>query len=124
MVMKWLAIIALSILVNTVGLLVAAGILIPDFHIPGFTLAGGVKAAILAGLVLTLLNMTVKPILRLFFGPIIILTLGLGLILVNAIILYILDFLSDNLTIDNIPALIWGAVIIGFLNFIVHLAEK
>ena len=57
-------------------------------------------------------------------SAIIVLTLGLGLVLVNAIILYLLDFLSENLMIETIPALLWGAVIIGFLNFIVHAAEK
>ncbi|OGZ52782.1 MAG: hypothetical protein A3B25_02910 [Candidatus Ryanbacteria bacterium RIFCSPLOWO2_01_FULL_48_26] len=116
--MKWIAVIAISILVNTIGLLAAAN------FIPGFTLSGDLATTIVVALVLTLLNMTLKPILRLFLGPIIILTLGLGLIFVNALILFILDILSKNLMIEGIPALLWGAVIIGALNFIAHLAEK
>ncbi len=116
--MKWIAIIAISILVNAVGLLVAAN------YVPGFTLVGGLTETVLLALVLTLLNMTLKPILRLFLGPIIILTLGLGLILVNALILRILDILSKNLMIEGILALLWGAVIIGILNFIAHVAKK
>ena len=116
--MKWIAVIAISILVNTIGLLAAAN------FIPGFTLSGDLATTIVVALVLTLLNMTLKPILRLFLGPIIILTLGLGLIFVNALILFILDILSKNLMIEGIPALLWGAVIIGALNFIAHLDRK
>ncbi len=116
--MKWVAIIVLSILVNTVGLLAAAN------FVPGFTLSGDLATKVFVALILTLLNMTLKPILRLFLGPIIILTLGLGLVLVNALILFILDILSNNLMIESIPALLFGALIIGVLNFIAHLAEK
>lgn len=116
--MKWIAVITLSILVNTFGLLVAAN------YISGFTLSGDLTETVLVALVLTFLNMTLKPILRLFLGPIIILTLGLGLIFVNSIILYILDILSKNLMIEGILPLLWGSVIIGGLNFIVHLVKK
>jgi len=116
--MKSISIIIISILVNTVGLLVAAN------YVPGFALIGDFREIIIAAAVLTLLNATLKPFLRLFLGPIIILTLGLGLILVNAFVLYILDILLKNLTILNIPALLWGAVITGVLNLIIHIIKK
>ena len=45
-------------------------------------------------LILTLLNFILKPILKLLLGPIIVLTLGLGAFLVNAVILKLLDFSS------------------------------
>ena len=116
--MRWIAIIVISILVNAVGLMAAAN------YVPGFTLSGSLATTVFVALILTLLNITLKPVLRLFLGPIIILTLGFGLILVNAFILYILDILSNNLMIEGIPALLWGSVIIGVLNFVAHLAEK
>ena len=47
-----------------------------------------------------------------------------GLIVVNAFILYLLDILSQNLTIDGIPALIYASVIIGLVNFVFHFATK
>lgn len=103
---------------NAVGLMAAAN------YVPGFTLSGSLATTVFVALILTLLNITLKPVLRLFLGPIIILTLGFGLILVNAFILYILDILSNNLMIEGIPALLWGSVIIGVLNFVAHLAEK
>ena len=66
--MEWILIIILSIVVNAAGL-IAAG-----HYIPGFNLTGGLQDILLVAAILTLLNMTLKPIFRLFLGPIIILT--------------------------------------------------
>ena len=62
-------------------------------------------------------------------GPVIILTLGLGVIIVNAIILFILpiiadhiDFLHGSITIQTIPALFFATLVVSIINFIIHLA--
>src|SRR3989344_3754397 len=87
--------------------------------IPGFDLSGGYVQIAIIALIFTLLNFLLKPILKLLFGPIIIFTLGLGLVAVNIAILYILDILVDTLTIYGM-ALIYSALIIGFVNFLIH----
>lgn len=116
--MRWIAKIILAILANSIALLAAAT------YIPGFKLDGDLKQIVGMALILTLLNFTIKPILKLVLGPIIVLTFGLGLILVNALVLYILDILSKNLTIETIPALIYATILVGFINFVFHLATK
>ena len=115
--MKWLAKIIVAIIANALGLWAA------NAYIPGFVIVGGLKELLVLSLVLAVLNFLLKPILKLIFGPVIVLTLGVGLILVNAIVLYILDVLSKSLTIETIPALIYGTILLGIINFVFHLAS-
>ncbi len=116
--MKSLAKIIIAIAVNAIALRVA------EAYVPGFVLQGNLKQILTMATILTALNFFVKPILKLVLGPIIVLTLGLGIIIVNAIILFILDKLSTGLNIQTIPALVMSALIMGVANFIFHLATK
>jgi putative membrane protein len=97
--------------------------------VPGFVLGGNWITLVLIALVLAVLNFFLKPLLTLVLGPVIILTLGLGIIVVNAIILYLLpivadniDFLHGSIMIQSIPALFFATIIISVINFIIHLA--
>ncbi len=110
--------IIVAVIANAVGLLAAAQ------YVSGFNVSISAQTLLMLAAILTLLNFVVKPILKLFLGPIIILTLGLGLIVVNMIILHILDILSPNLTIETIPALLYASLIIGAINVVVHVAAK
>ena len=116
--MRLLAKLILIIGLNALALWAAAQ------YIDGFNFTGGAREFAVAAVILTLLNFFIKPVLKLFLGPIIILTLGLGLVLVNALMLYLLDLISNNLKIDDIPALIYGTLLITVVNFVVHLATK
>ena len=116
--MRLIAKLIVIIVANALAIWVAAK------YIDGFSLTGGIREIIIAGAIFTLLNFFLKPILKLLLGPIIILTLGFGLILVNALILYILDISSPNLTIEGISALVYSTILIGVINFVFHLATK
>lgn len=116
--MKTLARLILAVAVNFVGLLSAV------YFVSGFKVAGGFRELTILALILTGLNLLIKPVLKLILSPIIILTLGLGLIIVNMAVLYVLDILSSALTIETIAALFYSSLIIGFVNFIFHLATK
>ena len=116
--MKLIARIVVAVLVNAIALYAAAT------YIAGFKLEGSAEQIIGMAVILTALNFFVKPILKLVLGPIIILTLGIGLILVNMLMLYILDFISKNLTIETIPALLYATILFGVINFVFHLATQ
>lgn len=116
--MKLLTHIIVAIIANVIGLVAAA------YFVTGFDLNADLPTLLFLAAILTALNFFLKPILKLFLGPIIVLTLGLGLIAVNAFILYILDILSQNLTIETIPALIYGSIIVGLANFVFHYSTK
>ncbi|HTY39888.1 MAG TPA: phage holin family protein [Candidatus Paceibacterota bacterium] len=116
--MRTLARLVLSVIVNAVGLY-AAG-----HYITGVTLPSDLKELVIIAGTLTILNLIVKPILTLALGPVIILTLGLGYLAVNVIVLFILDIIFPSLTIATIPALLWTTLILSALNLVAHLATK
>ena len=116
--MKFLAKIIVTIAVNVFAIWAAAT------YIPGFKITSDFKQLIIIAVIFSVLNFILKPVIKLILGPVIVLTLGLGIIIVNALILYILDKLSQNLTIETIPALIYGTILIGLINFVLHLATK
>ena len=121
--MHWLAKIALIIVGNALALSLA------NQYVPGFVVnADWTQLAILA-LILALLNAIIKPVLTLVLWPIIVLTLGLGIIVVNAIMVYLLpvlaghlDILKGSITIETIPALLFATLIVSAVNLIIHLA--
>lgn len=74
--------------------------------------------AIILAIVLGLLNAIVKPLLILFTLPITILTLGLFLFVINALIILIADALLDGFEARNF----WWALLFGLLlSFITSL---
>ncbi|WP_347548804.1 phage holin family protein [Pseudalkalibacillus hwajinpoensis] len=102
----------LSLLVNSVVLMVVAG------YFEGFFLKG-VGAAILASVILALVNVFIKPILILLTLPVTIITLGLFLIVINAFTLMITAYLmGDAFTIDGFWMALIASLIIGLLNLL------
>lgn len=82
-------------------------------YFPTFHITGGVGSFALAGLVLTVLNATVYPVLRLITTPLRWLTLGLFGLIINMAVLALADALLPNLTIDNLGTLFWASLVIA-----------
>jgi putative membrane protein len=102
--------IVLPVLANAAGLLAAAR------WIPGIALNYDPKNILALALVLTALNLILRPLLKLLIGPLIVLTLGAAIILVNAFILGFLDFLAPGLTIQGVPALLEATILLSAIN--------
>jgi putative membrane protein len=110
--------IILRLLVNaTVAYLLAnflSGVHIKDF-----------KTAIVFSLVLGLLNVLVKPILIILTIPATILTLGLFLLVINAIMILMADKLMGKLVVDGFWwALLFGSLLPLISTFVFQLFDK
>ena len=103
---------------NAIALLVAA------YFVPGFTFRGDFLAILVTATILTLINIFIKPLFSFFFGPIIILTLGLFSIVINAATLYILDIFSAPLTIQGYLPLLYGTLIVTAVNVILEFISR
>ena len=101
-----------------------AAIWVAAYFVSGFNVSFNFYDFIKVVIIFTALNFLIKPIIKLILSPIIIITLGLGLILVNGAILYMLDFFSENITITGLTSLFYATLIIGAVNFIIHLFIK
>jgi putative membrane protein len=106
----------LTWLVTALALVVTANL------VPGFTITSFV-AALMAAVVLGLLNAIVKPILVLLTLPITFLTLGLFLFVVNALTIWLAGSITPGFQVSGfLPALL-GSIILtivaSVLNFVV-----
>ncbi|MCL4399827.1 phage holin family protein [Patescibacteria group bacterium] len=101
----------------------AVAILITNYFLPGF-FSGDLKSLGLAALILTVINIILKPIIKLITGPIILLTFGLFTLVINAILIYVLDILSQAITIQGLEELIIATLIISFVNFLIGSSAK
>ncbi|MCR4328820.1 MAG: phage holin family protein [Patescibacteria group bacterium] len=116
--MRWISRGVAHIIVNIVAILAAST------YIHGFFLTGDFTSLVEIAAILTLLNILIRPILNLLFGPIIVITLGIGFIVVNTIILTLLDMLSKNLTIESVPSLVYATLLIGVINTVTSIGLK
>ncbi|OGN08627.1 MAG: hypothetical protein A3J46_02915 [Candidatus Yanofskybacteria bacterium RIFCSPHIGHO2_02_FULL_41_11] len=108
----------IRILGNSIAIYVAFS------FVPGFVINGGIKEYLLAGVLLGLLNKIVKPPVKLITMPLIILTLGLFIIVINAIMLWLVDYAFNFVIIENITALVWATVIVTIVNAIIAAFSK
>ncbi|MCC9135208.1 phage holin family protein [Pontibacter silvestris] len=95
-------------------LVVVAAALISSYILPGVQISGFTSALMLA-IVLAILNAIVRPILVLLTIPITILTLGLFLLVINALIILLADSLVPGFNVDGF----FWALIFSFVLAIV-----
>jgi putative membrane protein len=88
--------------------------------IPGIRVES-VGAGIAAALVLALLNAIVRPVLYVLAIPFIVLTLGLFVIIINAVLLQFTDWLIDGFEVVGFWAGFWGALVISIVSSILNL---
>lgn len=108
----------LSLVLNAVALIVVAQ-LFNSFHLEGF------GTALLAALILAVLNVVVKPILIILTLPFTILTLGLFLFVINALTLMITQgVMGDSFVIDGFGTALLAAVILSIINLFLNRVVK
>jgi len=94
----------LRLLLSAVAVIILANIL-PNVSVDSF------MTAVIVAVVLSILDLLVKPILVLLTLPVTIVTFGLFLLIINAIIILLADKLIDGFTVGNI----WWALIFSLL---------
>ena len=77
---------------------------------------------LIAGLVFTLVNTFLKPVLAILSIPFIIVTLGIFYFLINVMMLYLTHWIVPEFTIDSFWWAALAAVIISIVNGILHSA--
>src|SRR3954447_11458457 len=108
--MRFLRRLILSWLVLAAAIALTAGLL------PGIEIHGGLSALLRVAVVFALVNTFIGPILRLLSAPVIILTLGLFALVVNALLFLLTDWLTDSLSVDGFLTALVGAVLISIVD--------
>src|ERR1700720_4494011 len=103
---------------NTLALFIVVT-LVPHFHYRS------VVTLAIAALVLGLLNAIVRPVLFLLTLPLTIITLGLFLVVLNAIMLELTAWIVPGFRIDDFVAAIIGAIVLAIVSWITNrISEK
>ena len=104
----------------------AASLWIAVWLVNGLEFDGGWWQFVIVAVIMGLANAIVKPILMLFSLPLIVLTLGLFLVIVNAAVLQLVVWLSGPSVFDLgltstgfFWATFWGAVVISLAGWVI-----
>lgn len=98
-------------ILNALALL-AVAYLVPDIHVAGFA------AALVAALVIGLVNMLIRPILVLLTLPITVLTLGLFILVINGLLFYAVGSWLEGFEVRTIMAGIIGALLYSIFSWL------
>jgi putative membrane protein len=86
--------------------------------VPGITLRGRpLWPALLAGLVLALINAVVRPVLKVVTLPLTLLTLGLFLFVLNALCLWLTSAIVPGFDVEGFRAAFLGALLISVVSW-------
>jgi putative membrane protein len=96
-------------------LLSAIALLLTSRLVPGFDVHS-LRAALIASLVIGLLNATVGLVLKIVTFPISILTFGIFLLVINALMILVASNLVPGFTVYGWGPAFWGAVILTLLG--------
>jgi putative membrane protein len=101
----------------------ALGLLIASYLVPGVVYQGGLLQLLLAGLIMGLVNLLVRPIVILLSLPFIVLTLGLFFVVINGALLALAAALVPGLSVEGcLPALL-GGLVLALFNWLVRAFE-
>jgi putative membrane protein len=107
----------MAILIN--WLVATLAIIVTAYVSPGVKLNGFVPA-LLAALVLGLVNAVIRPVLLILTLPINILTLGLFTLVINALLILLTSALVPGFSVSGFWSALVFAIVLFFVNFALH----
>jgi len=102
-IFRWIA--------TTVAVMVAASVI---HGIRYDTVASLIGAALLLGI----LNAFVRPILLILSAPLILLTLGFFILIINALMLRFVPSIVSGFQVDSFGSAFWGAIVVSIVSWI------
>ncbi len=104
-------------------LLLAAALLLVAYLYPGVTVTN-FTAAMIAALVLGLLNTIVRPLLVMLTLPVTLLTLGLFLFVINALMFWAAAGVIDGFAVKGFVAALIGSLIYSLCGMVIDVAVE
>lgn len=100
--------------------LVAAAYLVPGIRVTG---DDGLVVVLVVAVILGLVNVLIKPILSFLSCGLIVLTLGLFLIVINALSLWLSSWIAQNVlqigfVVDGFWPALWGSIVVSVVSFV------
>lgn len=102
-----------AMLLKLIGL--ALSLMFVGWIVPGITVAN-FTTALIAGAVIALVNLCIKPALLFLTLPINILTLGLSVLVINALLFMFVAYLVPGVEINGFWSAFLGALVLSILS--------
>jgi len=106
-----------DLLINALAIMLAA-YLLPGVHVEGL------EGALIAAVVLALINMFIKPIFVLITLPITILTLGLFILVINTLVILLVSYLVPGFEVDGFLTALLFSILLWIVNVVLHQLES
>jgi putative membrane protein len=117
----------LRVLLNAVGLWVAVAI-VHGVEVTATTTTGKVATYLVVGLIIGVINAFLRPIVTVLSCPLVLLTLGLFALVVNALMFWLSAAISDNagipFDVDGFRAAFWGALVVSLVSWVLSLGIR
>ena len=97
----------------------ALGVALSTKIVPGISYDTGTTLAVVV-VVLSFFNAVLKPLLLLFTLPFIVLSLGVGIWIINAILFYFVGRLVDGFHVAGFGSALLGALIVSLTNLLMN----
>lgn len=114
---------AVKLLLRWIASAVAVGLAI--YLLPGLEYDGRTETLFVVALILGLVNAIVRPILKMLACGIIVLTLGLALFVINALMLYLTSWIAEAMgygfEVRDFPSALIGSVVISLATWILSM---
>jgi len=104
----------IRLVVNALALICVAYV-VPGIHVSGL---GG---ALVAALILGIVNAILRPILIVLSLPLEVLTLGLFTLVINALLFWLVGVLNVGLRVDGFWPAFWGAIVLAIVSWLIAL---
>jgi putative membrane protein len=106
-------------------LISAAAVWVAATYVPGIRYDGSFTTLLVVALILGLVNAIVRPVLKALACAVIVLTLGLALFVINALMLLLTSYLAGELGygfhVDGfVPALV-GSIVISLVSWVLSI---
>jgi putative membrane protein len=117
----------LRVLLNAVGLWVAVAI-VHGVDVTATTTTGKVATYLVVGLIIGVINAFLRPIVTVLSCPLVLLTLGLFALVVNALMFWLSATISDHagipFDVDGFRSAFWGALVVSLVSWILSLGIR
>lgn len=103
-------------IMNTIAIMLAIK------FVPGIVYSGEWWGILIVGILFGLVNTFIRPLVKLFTFPLLILTLGIFTFVINAMMLSVTSWLSEQFAlgfqVSGFKAAFWGAVVISIASMV------
>jgi putative membrane protein len=99
-------------------LVIALAVWLVAAYVPGVTVREGLDSYLWIAAIFAVVNLLVKPVLTLLSFPLLLLTLGLFLIVINAAMFGLTALLTDRLAVDGIAPAVIASLVISVVTWV------